>query len=396
MKKRHLPRLLKWRSLGLLLLGLLVAGGLLLYRLRSLAPNLSPSEQALVTASRGWRIILHDPTNLPLKVLERLTFYIPLHQPVLFARLPSVLIALLGLGLLVYVLHRWYGPRSMVLGFIMFVCSAWFLHVARFTGPDIEYLTGILALLAVQAGLADNDDRPLMLYVWLLTNIILLFIPGMVWFVVLSCVWQWRVLVDAWNSLDTIINRALWSLLPLIALAAIVYGIVRDSALLLPWLGLPSHLTLALWHPILNNLGNTLAAFAFRGPHRPELWLGQLPAIDSFIDIMLLAGILFYAKHWQAARTRLLAAYAVLGVLLIGIGGVVTLSVLVPIAYVIATAGVAYVLHTWLEVFPRNPVARATGIAIVVAVIGLSCVYNLGQYYIAWPHNPETAAIYQR
>ena len=79
---------------------------------------------------------------------------------------------------------------------------------------------------------------------------------------------------------------------------------------------------------------------------------------------------------------------------LLWLGGAVTLSVLVPTLYLIVVAGIAYVLHFWLRMFPRNQLARGTGIAVVSLAVALACAYNLQQYFVAWPHNPDTAALY--
>jgi hypothetical protein len=157
---------------------------------------------------------------------------------------------------------------------------------------------------------------------------------------------------------------------------------------------MPDHF--APWQSTLKQFEDTVQAFVYHGPHNPQLWLGRLPLLDAFLGFMLIAGILFYARHWRATRTRLLLGYFVLGVLLVSLSGAVRLSAIVPIVYLVAIGGVAYVLHFWLNVFPRNPLARGTGIAIVAAIIIFSCLYNVRQYFIAWPHNPEVVTIYQQ
>jgi hypothetical protein len=107
-------------------------------------------------------------------------------------------------------------------------------------------------------------------------------------------------------------------------------------------------------------------------------------------------GLVFYIHHWQAQRTHLLFAYVIFGAILVGFGGPVTMSILLPIVYLIATAGTAYTLHFWLRLFPRNPVARSFGIGLMGCLVMLAAFYNLKLYYQVWPHNPDTQAIESR
>ena len=370
-----------------------IVASALLFRLSSLAPSLSPGEQMTLAATISLHKIIDNPAHLPLKLLEWSTRFAPTHHVLLFSRLPSVVLASISLLIFAYILRRWYGPRTAVFGFVMLATSAWFLHVGRFAGTDVEYLTGILALLAIHIGLYDHDDHPLMLYVWLLTNLALLFIPGFVWFVLLSLVWQRAELLTAWQKLGPLRNRIIWTVAAVVGLVATTYSITRNIQLLKVWLGAPE--VFASWQSILRQLVNTLETVVYQGPHNPEIWLGRLPLLDTFSGIMLIAGIAFYIRHWRASRTRLLLSYLVLGIVLASLGGAVRFSVIVPIIYLVAIGGVAYILHFWLSTFPRNPLARATGIGIVVTIIALSCFYNLEQYFVAWPHNEEVVKIYQ-
>ncbi len=381
-----------WRAYaGKILAGLLVAG-MLVYRLGSLVPRLMPTEiNTLAGSSNLPATILANPLNLPLKLLQWIAGFLPEAHAVFFDRLPSVLLALVVFLIFVYITKRWYGLRSMLFGALLFATSAWFLHVGRFAGTDIEYLAGILALLAVHVGLHDHEDRPLMFYLWLLVNLVLLFIPGLVWFVVFSALLQWRTLGTAWRHLGTIWNRLAWHIALLAGLGSLAYTLVRHNNLLRTWAGLPEHFV--TWQNTLRYIGASYTALAYHAPYNPELWVGRLPLLDIFVVAMALAGIAFYVRHWKAQRTHLLFGYLLLGGILAGLGGAVHLSVLMPLAYLIATAGTAYALHFWLRVFPRNPVARDFAIALMGCLVLLAAFYNVKLYYEVWPHDPDTAAI---
>lgn len=380
------------RRIGFGVLAAVTALGLLLIKLGTLTSNLAPSEKTLA-ASATTHQILANPAHLPLRGLLWLTKFVPATHQILATRLPSVLLALLALATLTYILHRWYGPRTTVYGFFIFATSAWFLHVGRFNGTEVEYLLAIIALIAVHIGLYDHGNKPPMLYLWLIVNVVLLYIPGLLWFVALSLIWQHKELIAAWRNLKSAGHQVILTLCALLGLIPPILSAALDPALIKSWLGVPDRL--ASWHYLALQAANTLGTFVYHGPHNPEIWLGRLPILDAFLSLMLIAGIVFYARHWRATRAQMLLGYLVLGVLLVTLAGPVRLSILVPLVYLVAIGGIAYVLHFWLSVFPRNPLARGVGIALVTSVIALSCAYSLDQYFVAWPHNTETRKAYQ-
>lgn len=279
----------------------------------------------------------------------------------------------------------------MVFGLILIATSAWFLHVSRFAGLEVEYFAALPALLAVHLLLHDHEDNKTMWYIWLLVNTLLLFVPGMVWYVVLSAVWQWRPLFHAVRGL-ALWQRLLSALLPLAAVGWLAYIAVVHHGLLFTLVGLPDNMSVvrALPHTLLH----TLSLFVYTGPSQPELWLGRLPLLDVFVLAMFAAGAVFYARHPFAARTQLLASYLVLSILLISLG-TVGISVALPLIYLVAVAGIAYLLHFWLRTFPVNPLARYFGMGLMALLIALSCYYNIKQYFIAWPHNTAVVQVYR-
>ena len=132
-----------------------------------------------------------------------------------------------------------------------------------------------------------------------------------------------------------------------------------------------------------------------RGPQYPELWLGKAPILDVFALVACILGIYFYLTHWKASRSRYLAVLALFGFVLVGLGGPVGLSILVPLLYMAVATGLAYLLRDWLKTFPNNPLARSLGIGLVVFAVTLSCLYNYRAYFIAWPHTAVTKATFR-
>lgn len=381
-----------WRAYaGRAAAGIAVAA-LVLYRLGSLAPHLTASEQQSLTASSQLKaIFLTNPLELPLKLLQWLTTLAPDNHAAFIDRLPSVLLALIAFYIFLYIARRWYGLRSTLFGAVLFATSAWFLHVARFAGMDILYVTAILSLLAVHVGLHDHQERPPMSYVWLIVNLILLFIPGFVWLVAISALLQWRTVCAAWRHLDTLWNRLGWHLLTAAGLGSIAYTFVKHPALIRTWAGLPDRF--AAWQVTLGHIGESFSSLAYHAPFNPQLWVGRLPLLDVVALGLMVLGAIFYIRHWRAQRTQLLFLYSAAGGVLAGLNSSVPLSILMPIAYLVVTAGTAYGLHFWLRMFPRNPVPRGIGIALVGCLVLVAAFYNLKLYYEVWPHTPDTQKI---
>src|ERR1017187_6604072 len=104
MKKSRLMIWASWRRLSFGVLVIVSALLALLLHLGSLAPSLSPTEKATLGSSSSIHAILTNPLQAPLKLMEWLTTLSP-HSSLILDRLPSVGLALLSLGLFVYVLR---------------------------------------------------------------------------------------------------------------------------------------------------------------------------------------------------------------------------------------------------------------------------------------------------
>jgi len=382
---------IRWQSAILGSCFILFALALVCYKLGSLTGGLSPAELAARVQYSSFGAILSNPPNAPYKLLAWMLSFVPYNSPAMI-RLPSALFGLSTLVPLAYIMRRWYGPRVMLLGLILFASSAWFLHVSRIALFDVEFLWATTTLVALHLLLHARAEKLLVFLSWLLGMLVLLFVPGMIWFVLLNIILQYNDILDAWDETKGVWLKIFVILVPLLTLAAIGYAMYRNTNLITTWLGLPPRPE--QWLDMLKRFGNAFAYFVVRGPHNPVLWLGRLPILDAFMTAMLAAGILVYAKRIKASHTRLLALFFLLGAILTALSLNISFSVIVPLVYIIATAGIAYLMHEWLHVFPRNPLARSLGIGLVGLLIVASSVYNVRSYFVAWPHNTETQATF--
>jgi len=381
-----------WRAISATVAAVAVAGFLLLYRLGSLTGTLSRGELAQQAFAGSWHHIASNPLNLPLTGLQWLALTALGHGHTV-TRLPSVALGLLALFAFAYVLRRWYGVRTAFFGTVMFATAGWLLHVSRYAGYEVLYLWAVPTLLALHIAWERHSKNAWATFSAMLLIALLLYIPGFFWLVLVVLGLQYQHLLDGWKNLNKIWLRILLIFVFLLALAPLAAAIARHPSLAQSWLGLPHNFSDPGEIP--RRLAQTVSFLIWRGPLTPALWLDRLPVLSIFAAAMALLGVLFYAKHWQAPRTRLLAGTFIIGAVFYALGGPVGFSVLIPIIYLVIAGGVGYLLHEWLRVFPRNPLARAVGYTLIAFLIGLNCLYTLRSYYIAWPHSPATKAAFR-
>jgi hypothetical protein len=376
----------------LIIIGLAALICLLVYKLGSLVGGLSIGEVKTATDAVGLHGIYHAPLDLPVKLVRSVVFFLyPDHGQTL-TRLPNVIFGFAGMISFSWLIWLWHGRRTAIFMTVLFCTSAWALHASRLASFDVLYLSAIPLLLLAQALLYRDSQNPFVWYGSVLVWGFLLYVPGLVWLILLHLYLQRKVLTESWRETTTHWRKVSTLTITALFLPLLIVNLIRPGQLLL-WLGAPHDLAAPV------TLGKQfLGVFVHlfvRGPQYSDIWLGRAPVLDAFVLLCAALGIYFYAKHWSAWRSKTLGIMTAAGVLLVALNGPVGLSLLVPLMYIAAAAGLAYLLHEWLKTFPSNPLARGLGIGIIATLVGLSCLYNLRAYYIAWPHNQVTKQTFQ-
>ena len=374
-----------------LIFGVLFAalGGLLFYKLGTLLPGYNASEVASYQASTNIRYIFDNPFNAPFTLATHALTYIS-NQSFLLTRLAATAFGLVTLAAFCWLLNHWYGRRTAFLGTALFGTSAWFLHTARFGGPEV-LLFGLITLVAAGVWLKQTS-KPLALIFTFAVAAALLYVPGMIWLLILTTLWEWR-------TIDRIFKNHLWmvslgALLIVAAIAPLAWAIYRTPSLWKTYLGLPAEGWPQIME-VLHNLYQVPLAFIYNFKDANAAgWLGNLPILDIFCLAMLVLGGYLFIANSRLSRVKVVAVALLAGFLLVILGGSVGLSIMVPFLYIIVAAGVGYLIDQWYKVFPRNPIAQLVGIALVSLAILTACIYNGRQYFIAWPLNSATKAVY--
>lgn len=362
---------------------------MLLYKLGSLTGGLAPSEQSILPTRLALHGIVQNPLYLPMQLLRLILGLTPYHGYTA-SRLPSVICAIGVVIMFVYIVRVWYGPRTAWYGLLMLVVSPWFLHIARLAASNILYPLSLLALLVYTTEAQQPHRRWFFLTGPLLISLSL-YIPGMIWLVALCTLWYREDFAAMWESASRSL-RIQWLLIWPLVLSLLSYSLWKSPKLILDWAGLPHGLPQPI--SVLRHFGAVWSHIFVRGPQDPTMGLGYLPLLNVFATVMFIAGACFYIIHWRANRSRFLLCLALVSATLMALDGPVPVSILLPLVFALVAGGLGFLMHEWFKTFPRNPLARTLGYILIVTVLSFSTIYNLRQYFVAWPLAGATKAIF--
>lgn len=378
----------------LVILGFGLLFMLLWFRLGSLTYGRAAAiEVASQQAAFSWHAILHNPLNAPYTVLQRLILLTG-HHGITSMRLLSTAWAVVAIVLFYIVARQWHSFKVALLATWLFISSSWFLHTARLATPEILWLVGILALVVLFSPRRDSDHSWLAFPVMVATLVGTLYVPAMVWLVVIGIILRRHNITEAWEASQGRFIRPLSILGGLLFVVPLVRALYLTPSLVKPWLGVSAPL-LSPTAMLKNFLGVPKHLFVI-GPVDAVHWLGHLPILSVFEIVMFLLGAYFYVSHLRAARARFIILLSLASWLIIGVGNVASLSLIVPVVYLFVTTGIAYMLHEWLAVFPRNPIARSIGIVVIAIAVLLTSLYQTRSYFVAWRYSPDTAQVFTR
>lgn len=374
-----------------IILLVLLAGAVMLPKLGSLVPSTTPREQPSSLHITQFESLVEDPFFLPERVLQAGLVFTH-HEKGTYLRLVSVALGGISLLLLYWLLSRWHTRRVAILSVIMLATSSWFLHQSRWAEPNVLYLSAIPALLIGVILLKKKRyDRlwPLTVFVFAL----LLYLPGLWALIALFAAFNFVKIRKTFQYLSTP-YRLVTAVAFLVTITPLIYSFWRRPWLVSSWLGLPEG-GLSIYS-VFRNLYEIPKQLFVTGPDNNLLWLVGTPILDAATIALAVIGLYSYSKGLHPVRFRALIGLSSVSIALISLGGLVNLSLLIPLVYIFAANGIALLLQQWFTVFPRNPFARSIGIVIVVAIVAAACSYQLLRYYVAWPNAEATYNAFQK
>lgn len=243
-------------------------------------------------------------------------------------------------------------------------------------------------MLAVSLKVFSPNPNRLATFVLILLAISSLYIPGYLWLIIPVVVWQKSRLLNLIQNESLTLRLAYCLSACLLVLPLLVSLAQHPQPILTALLGFPDHWPNVL--TVLKNIGSIPGHIFWRASLAPDHWLGQLPLIDGLGTLMVLLGTYWYWFKRKLDRTKLIFGFLAVGSIIAGFDAAVPIAILLPAVYLLIGAGLTLLLQQWYTVFPRNPIARSLGAGLLTATILVSVYYNLQQYYVAWPHSPET------
>jgi len=368
-----------------LAIGFTAIFSLLFWRLASLTPGLSQIEILTIQNSQSLEAILLNPISLPFLIPMWLLQKIGL-DGIISLRSVGAVFGALSIVLMFIMLRQWQTTRIAILGSILFASSSWFLHTSRLAAPYIAFVVAILFLAVCLFWIHYSKYRKITAAIAALGLAISLYIPGFIWFVLAVFIWRRTDIVKIAKKIPWWFNVIL-ILFTLTLLAPLGYATALDYTIALNFLAIPVSFEPLDW---LRQLAIIPAYILARGPENAALNLGRLPLIDLFTTGLLIIGGYSYYLRSGLLRTQFLIICSAITVLLVALNGPIFFALLLPIIYIVATAGLTLLLQQWFTVFPSNPIARGLGIIIIVIALGMTSFYHVNRYFVAWSGNPQT------
>ncbi len=356
----------------------------------SMLPGYSSSEIAAQGSSTSLRTIWQNPLNAPYKLLVWLPFKLG-HHSVVFTRLAAGLIALASAGLFYFVAYRLFSHRIAIISTALFVTSSGFLHAAHTGTALILQIFGVLVLLALFPAYLSTKGKVLPLYVAAVVVAALLYIPGMLWFIIVGAIVLNKRLYQLVKQLHLKHRLAITAIMALL-LTPLVWAFIEQPNTILVGLGVQD--SWPVWADILDRTKNLVTSLFWSGRGPAEIMLVGAPILTIVEFGLLFIGIAVQFKPPRLKSNFFLAAATLFFMVLIILGGVINYITLTPLFYLMIAGGIYYLLSEWSKVFPVNPIARGVGNVIILLLIGSSMLFHLQSFYVAWPHSKATFAAF--
>lgn len=366
-----------------------------LWHLGRAAPGFSPSEQVFVDSTSSIHKLIDNPLYAPLKAGQYLLHISQLNTPVMM-RLISVTVGLAALVCFYLLIRHWHTRRMALIATALMGGSSWFLSISRAATPDILFVAMPLALICVNyfSYRRERVAPKTVFMVKVFTTIIALYVPTMIWFVLIIDAMYFRQLKLVWKKLPN--KEIVIGLLTLaVGITPLVYSFVKDIHILQLWAGLPTSLLTPKDYGV--QLTHIVLSVGYKTVFNPGIRLATTPLLDIMSSIFLCIGLYSYWLKRHAKITTVLLVMGLTSVTVLTLTNGADsgpLALLLPFVYINIAAGATLLLQQWFRVFPKNNIARGIGVFLLCALVSLGVFFHFQKYFVAWPQNPDTSKIF--
>lgn len=368
-----------------------VIAGLMFYRLGSLTPGLSSAEVKTYQSALSISDINDNMVNAPYKLAVFVSTHV--FDSAFGLRLVGAFLGAISIIIFYLLARRLFNSYISLAVTAMFASSSLLLAVARQATPNVMLLS-LLAIIGTGFYLRFGKRHDIG---WLLTSLVVglsLYVPGMFFFILAAAAWQFHNVRKSFEQLKTPIITAASVILGLV-IAPLIISIIRDPSLWRAYLGLPE--SFAPVAEMAKYAGTAIASLFAMSPHEPTYWLGRQPVLDIFATVMIVYGGIILLRQYKLDRFWTIAGIFLLAVIYIGITtNRLAIILLLPFAYIVAGIGIQNLINQWTSVFPKNPIARIIGSMLLFITIAFSINFQTHRYFVAWPNNTQTKAVYNQ
>lgn len=354
-----------------------------------MTPGISAAEAQARNSSVSLQTIIDNPVNAPHRLLQLGLSQI---QPsVVSLRLVSGLFMLAFLALFYLLVKLWFGRFIAILSTLIFASSPILIVAAR-SGLPVIMLLSPLAVIAQFIWMSRRKDKINLAWLgFVVTAAISLYIPGIIWFVLLGAVLKWKELSALARSVNSWI-ASLSMLLFLTLAVPLVLSITNTPAIAKTILLIPSDMLGAF--ALLKSIAWSALSLIWRLPYTTDLTVGRLPLLTITQIAVSAFGLYAMIVNVRSQAIHLLAVF--LGsIFFAGLNGQLFLLIpAVSVVCIFTAAGLRYLFVEWRGIFPRNPLPRGLATTLMIILIALQLAYGWRYALVAWPHAPATKAVY--
>lgn len=338
---------------------------------------------------KPWYRSVNAPFLIPSVLVNKVT-----NNSLNSTRFVSAVFTLIAIILFYLLVKIWFNGRMALVGSILLLTNSITLNLAHQGAPFAALLLAPLAIfISYNWFVRTKSNRFLSFMTFIAVIAVSAYIPFMLWLILIAV-----------TALSVYSNKKLkklkiWQLL----LAGCLYLIILVP-LFVSLMGAPGQIRELLGIPLqlvdikqyVFGIAQIISSIFIIAPAMPIIFLGNLPILDVFTAIMAILGMYFYIKRLKHRRSMILlsALFVMISVMALSSNFQIYSGLLLAFMYIFAITGIIEILKQWYAYFPRNPLVRNFGVALVVIAIGLVSFYQLERYYVAWANAPETKAAY--
>lgn len=359
------------------------------WQLGSLTPGLSAAEVIARNSSSDLQPIIDNPVNAPHRLVQ---FGLQqLSSEVLLLRLSSVIFMLVFLATFYFLIKLWFGRFIATLSSFILITSPLLIVAARSAQPAIMFLAP-LAIITEFLWLSRRKRYINLTWLFFTATVaVSLYVPGVIWFVLIAAAIKWKDLAKLAQSVNGWVS-SLSMLIFLVLVTPLAVAVTKEPSIARPLLLIPEHLPGVV--STLQSIGWSALSLIWRLPYTTDLTVGRLPLL-TFAQIAMSAFGLYAMFNKARRETIELLAIFTGSILLAGLN--TQLLLLIPAILVVCiftAAGLRYLYVEWNSIFPRNPLPKSLAVALMTILVGVQLIYGWRYALVAWPHTPATNTTY--